>query len=123
MKKALLSTAIVLLALSSCTTMKKTATSIDVANSISTNTTADLDVSDKRISYTLRPTKQERKGGTDNIRNTAVAAALKSNGGGDVLVAPEFETKISRNLFGTRKIKEITVTGYPAKYKNFQSKK
>lgn len=103
--------------------MKKTATSIDVANSISTNTTADLDVSDKRISYTLRPTKQERKGGTDNIRNTAVAAALKSNGGGDVLVAPEFETKISRNLFGTSKIKEITVTGYPAKYKNFQSKK
>lgn len=123
MKKVLLSTAIVLLALSSCTTMKKTATSIDVANSISTNTTADLEVSDKRISYTLRPSKQERKGGTDNIRNAVVATALKSNGGGDVLVAPEFETKIHCNLFGTRKIKEITVTGYPAKYKNFKSKK
>lgn len=123
MKKLLLPTALVVLTLSSCSIMKKSASSVDVTNSISTRTGADLEVSETRIMYTFRPTKAERKGGNKNVQNAAVSAALKANGNCDVLVAPEFETRIHYRLFGGRKIKEITVTGYPAKYKNFQPKK
>lgn len=123
MKKLFLSAVVILLAMSSCNTMKKTATSVDVANSISTQTSADLEVSGKRIVYTFRPTKAERKSGSKGVQNAAVAAALRANDNSDVLVAPEFETRIRHSLFGSSKITEITVMGYPAKYKNFKSKK
>lgn len=121
MKKVFLVVAVAALAFTSCTTTMKTASSIEVANQLNSFTKADLEVSDTRITYTFRPEKKERRGGTQNVYNHAVAAALRANGGGDLLVAPQFETRIRTGLFGGRKIKEVTVSGYPAKYKNFRT--
>lgn len=120
MKKILFCLFAVVLA-TSCTTIKKTATTMDVNTSISAQTTADLVVSDNKISYTLYPTQAIRKGGVNNIINVAVAEALEANDA-DVLVAPEYTIVSKRNFFFRTKVKEITVTGYPAKYRNFEVK-
>lgn len=119
MKKTFLLVAVVAMALTSCSTVTKTATTLDVSNSMNSTSRADLVVAQQRISYSYRPTKSIRSGGVENCKNAAIAEALKRNGDADVLVAPEFTTRISHGLFG-KKIKEITVTGYPATYKNFK---
>ena len=77
-------------------------------------------VSDNKISYTLYPTRAIRKGGVNNIINVAVAEALEANDA-DVLVAPEYTIVSKRNFFFRTKVKEITVTGFPAKIKNFRN--
>ena len=122
MKKVLFAAAAMLLMFSSCSTVKKTASSIDVANSLTSQSLTDLEVSNTRISYSFRPDAKERRGGVANVKACAVSAALKANGGADVLVAPEFEVVIKRGLMGS-KVKEVNVTGYPAKYKNFRIQK
>ncbi len=86
---------------------------------------ADLDVSTRKIEYTYIPTDDVRRGGEDNVLNTAVREALRKNGGGDILV--EMQTTITKGksnsgfLTGKYVIKSVTVTGYPATYKNFRS--
>lgn len=111
---------IVALCMTSCTTITKTATSMDVESALNSNSEADLDVQNSRISFTYFPTASIRRGGTLNVKAAAVAEALKANGNGDVLVEPQFEIRVSKNLFGIKKIKSVIVTGYPAKYKNFR---
>lgn len=78
---------------------------------------ADLQVASEKITYTLVPSKSVLGGGYDNVLNTAVREALLENGGYDVLVAMETQTKYSED--GT--LESITVSGYPAKYTNFRS--
>lgn len=121
MKKVILAAAVVCLSLTACTTITKTATSIEVPTAISSQSVADLNVSSSRVSYTYRPTSDERRGGTQNVINCAIQAALKANGGGDVLVAPEYSITKKSGLFGGKKVKEVVVSGYPATYKNFRS--
>lgn len=106
--------------LSSCSTIRKSSTSVDVATPVLTETVADLQVNPTRISYTLKPSKAIRKGGEKNVIKAAVAEALKENGNADVMVGMQYEIKKKRGLFGT-KIKYVTVTGYPASYANFKS--
>lgn len=118
-KKVFLVCGIVTLCLSSCTTITKTASSIEVESCLKSETNTDMEVENSRISYTYYPKKSVRRAGLKNVKATAVAEALKANGNGDVLVEPQFETRIRRGLLGT-KIKSVTVTGYPAKYKNFR---
>lgn len=81
---------------------------------------ADLDVSSEKISYTLVPTRKVRKGGLQNCINTAIKEALKANGNGDVLIETQQAVVQRAGLFAC-KIKSVTVTGYPAKYKNFRT--
>lgn len=121
MKKTLLLMAVACMAFASCTTVTKTSASLDVATSIEAASTADLVVSDKRITFEYDVPKKVRRGGTQNVYNVAVREALRYNGGGDVLVAPRFDTRIRCGLFG-KKIKEVTVSGYPATYRNFKVK-
>ena len=83
---------------------------------------AELDVSPKRITYSFRPQAKERRGGQKNVINCAVREALANNDG-DVLVQMEYTMRVSRNLFGVKKVKEVTLTGYPAKFKNFSTAK
>ena len=90
--KAIIAGCMAALCMASCTTVTKTAGSVDVANDI----------------------------GLANVKAAAVAEALKQNGGADVLVDPQYETRTRRGLFG-KKIKYVTVTGYPAKYKKFET--
>lgn len=118
-KKFVLIAFVAAFGLASCTTIKKTASTIDVNNSLTSNSDVELIVADKQISHNHRVTAKERRGGTKNVYNAAVSAALKANGNADVLVAPEYETVIKKGLFG-KKIKEVMVSGYPAKYKNFK---
>ena len=113
---------VVMMAMASCTTVKKTSTTIDVNNALNSNSTVDLEVSGKRISYTYITEKKIRRGGLKNIYATAVKEALKENGNADVLVAPEYETRIRKGMFGT-KVKAVIVSGYPATYQNFRVNK
>lgn len=109
------------LLISSCSTVKRTATTEKVDNDLSARNNAELVVSPTKITYTFKPGKAVRRGGEKNVKTTAVAEALKANGNADVLVAPQYEVKKTRGLFGT-KIKYVTVTGYPATYKAFPAK-
>lgn len=119
MKKSILAVALVVSALTSCTTVKQTATSVDVANELNSVSMTDLEISNTKIIYSFRPEAKERRGGTKNVVNAAIRAALNANNA-EVLVAPETDIRIRRGLFGTRRIKEVVVYGYPAKYKNFR---
>lgn len=106
------------MAFSSCSTISHTATTMAVDTSLTDVTTADLQVSDKVISYTFTPDATYRRAGEKSVKAAAVAKALQANGGGDVLVAPQFEVKKYHGLF-SRKITSVTVTGHPATYVNF----
>lgn len=124
MKKLLLSALVVMaLCATSCSSVKHTSTTIPVETSVVSNATADLSVQQKKISYTLKPSKAVRRTGEKGVMQTAVAEALKANGNADVLVGFQYEIKKKRNLFGKTKIKYVTVEGYPATYTNIKPAK
>ena len=113
---------IFVLAISSCKSVRSTATYQDPTNTLRTVTVADLDVSDTRISYTYKPTFAVRLGGNQNVIKTAVLEALKVYGSGDILIGLEYTTVSRWTIFPfLSPIREITVTGRPAKYTNFHS--
>ena len=122
MKKVFLAASVVALCLTSCTTVRKSATTIDIATKVCSPNSAELEVSEKRVTYKFYPEKRVRRGGLNNIKNTAVREALAENGDGDVLVDAKFDVTPRRGLMGT-KVKSVIVTGYPAKYKNFKTGK
>jgi len=75
----------------------------------------------QRISYTMTPSKAVRRGGLANVKQAAENEALEKKGGNaDLLVEPEYVVE-KTNYFFFKKIKSITVSGRPAKYKNFHS--
>lgn len=117
-KKILFFALMTTISLSSCTTVKKTATSIDVASVVQSNNTADLEVSKTKITYTYKVPSKVARGGEKNAINAAVTEALKENGDANALVAPQYEIVKKKH-----KTKRVTVTGYPATYKNFTIKK
>lgn len=77
-------------ALASCTTITKTATSIDVENGLTTSSMADLEISSQRVEHVYYTEARARRGGKKNLQNTAVKELLMKSGNADVLVAPEF---------------------------------
>lgn len=109
------------LTITSCTTYRQTSTTAEPSNQIITKVAADLEVSPSRITFNYEPSKREWKAGLNNVINIAVAKALQYNGSGDVLIGMEYRVKTRRTLFGALKIDEITVTGFPASYKNFRN--
>lgn len=116
MKKLILSVAIIatMVGMSSCSSIHKTATTETVNTEVVAFSEADLEVSPQKISYFYKPSKSEKRGGEKNAIRCAVAEALKANGDADVLVAPQYVIKKKRG-----NVKEVTVTGFPAHYKNF----
>lgn len=123
MKKSYLFLLLVfIVGLSSCKSTRSTATYQDPINTLRTVTVADLDVSDVRISYTYKPTYAVRLGGSQNVIKTAVQEALKAHGSGDILIGLEYTTISKWTILSfLSPIREITVTGRPAKYTNFHS--
>ena len=115
MKKILMAVAALSLTLTSCTSITKTAKNMDVETGMRSCSTAELEVSELKATYTLRPIKAERRAGLRNVKNMAIRALLSEKGNADVLVAPDFIVEKHG-----RKVKSVTVTGYPAKYKNFK---
>jgi len=120
MKKNILLGAVACAALSlaSCTSVKHTASTMAVDSQLNNVTTADLSVSDKVVSFTYNPDAAHRRAGEKSVKAATVSKALEANGGGDVLVAPQFEVTKKHGLFGS-KITSVTVKGHPAVYKNF----
>lgn len=112
--------AVGMLTLASCSSISHTSTTIPVQTEIKSKSNADLSVSQKKITYTFKPSKAVRRCGQKAVISTAVAEALKANGNADVLVAFEYEIKKTRNFFGKTNIKYVTVTGYPATYTNIK---
>lgn len=106
---------------SSCSMFRtSTSTTMNVNSSLSSTTIADLDISNVKVSYTYYPKKQDRKAGMIHVIDNAVAATLKANGNADVLVERQYEAVFKSRMFGPKKMKSVTVTGYPAIYKNFR---
>lgn len=120
MKKVFLLMCVAALTITSCSTVKKTATTRKVTAPIAAAVIGELEVSNQKITYTLEPSRKVRKGGLENCVNTAISEALEKNDRSDVLIETQKAIVQRYGLFG-RKIKSVTVTGYPAKYKNFKS--
>jgi hypothetical protein len=108
--------------MTSCKTIHSTAEYKDPTTFLRNVTVADLEVSRDRISFTYEPSREVRRGGDQNVIKAAIREALRVNGGGDVLVDLEYITisKFSIKFFCSA-IRQITVSGYPAKYTNFHS--
>lgn len=100
----------------SCTTVVKTAKTADTPVSLLSSTVADLEVSPDRIVVTQ--SGEELKGYIDVKQAVEHKALEKVNA--DVLVNPEFVIK-TKNYIIFKKIESVTVSGRPAKYKNFHS--
>ncbi|MCD7722106.1 MAG: hypothetical protein LUI09_07750 [Prevotellaceae bacterium] len=118
MKKSIFLICAIAAVVTSCTTTKKTASTGNVTAAMAAVVVSDLDVSNQKITYTYTPTSSVRKGGMHNCIRAAISEALSVNGGGDVLVETQ-EAVVYKTVMG--KVKHVTVTGYPAKYKNFRS--
>lgn len=117
MKKFFLIAAVaVTLGLSSCTTISNTAYTEVVDTEMYNRSSADLSVSDNVITYTYICDASHSRAGVKSVKAKAVQEALKANGGGDVIVNPQYEVAVRRNLF-CKKILSVTVTGHPATYK------
>ena len=108
---------IAMLGMASCTTTLNSSKTKDFGSSAITATFADLVVSPQKITYTYRPSDDVKRGGEVNVINTAIRMALESHGGGDVLV--ELQTTVKKT--GKKNVSEVTVSGYPATYRNFRS--
>lgn len=118
MKKVIfLAVAAAALSFSSCSTITHTASTESVDTEIINRSNADLEVSDKIITFTYTPDKAHLRAGEKAVLRAAVAKALEANGNADVLVAPQYEVKKTRGVF-TNNIKYVIVKGHPAFYKN-----
>lgn len=116
---SLVSVAAIACCLSSCSSFRSsTATALPVETTMKSYNYAEMTVSPTKIKYDYRVKKSVRKNmKKSEIRATAIAEALNSSGA-DLLVAPEF-TELRKGLF--KKLKSITVVGYPATYTKFQT--
>lgn len=111
MKKFLL--LILIAVFASCSTTKSgTSKSLDIVGPgvIHKPVIADLDVKQQKVSSTATFSQVKSMA---NVRNEVIRKALKENNA-DVLVEPSFES-VTKN--GKT---ELTVTGWPASYKNFR---
>ncbi len=106
--------------LSSCTTTFKTARTESVPYSMYNATVADLDVSPKRVTHTMTPSRAVRAGGVENCKQAALQEALTKHGNSDLMVEPQFVIEMEKYLFRS-KVTSVTVSGHPAKYVNFRS--
>ena len=108
------------LCLTSCQTHLKTARTAETEASLRSVAVADLEVADERITYTLVPNDDIRRGGLDNVKQAAEQEALTKHGNADVLLDPQYVITKKRSLFGS-KVTSVTVSGRPAFYRNFRS--
>lgn len=109
------------LLLSSCHTLTKTARITEVGNSLQSATVVDLTpATDQRITHTIEPGKDIRRGGMANIRQAVEAEALTKYGNADVLLEPQYVVSKRWTLFGP-KVTSISVSGRPAYYTNFRA--
>lgn len=108
------------LMVASCTTITKTSKTADTPVSLYSATVADLEpATQKRESVEYNVPVEIRRGGAANAKRAAEKALLDKYDA-DVLLEPQYVITSDWTLFG-KKIVKITVSGRPAKYKNFHS--
>lgn len=79
-------------------------------------TTADLDVSDQKVRLTVEAPKDDKILMTESqMKENAIGEALEKYNA-DVLINPLFTTE-----FVDGKLVRVTVSGYPARHKNFRT--
>ena len=120
MKKSFGLLALFAILLSSCQTITKTASTANIGASLQSATIAELEVDDQRITHTLVPSKEIQRGGLNNIKQAVEYDALNKYGNADILLEPQYVISKKQTLFGS-KITSISVSGRPARYKNFRS--
>ena len=118
MKRILyLSLALTALLFASCTTVRKTASTSDIRTEVMQYpTVADLDVLPKveqTITWNFVPFHWGQP--PLDVRKTNLQAEVIKAAGADVLLESQFV--FTKRSFGER---TLTVTGYPAKFKNFR---
>ncbi len=118
MKRILyLSLALTALLFASCTTVRKTASTSDIRTEVMQYpTVADLDVLPKveqTITWNFVPFHWGQP--SLDVRKTNLQAEVIKAAGADVLLESQFV--FTKRSFGER---TLTVTGYPAKFKNFR---
>ncbi len=118
MKKFIFAAAVAALALGSCTSIHNTAYTDVVKSQTQNRTSADLSVADNVSTATLQCDWTRSRSGIANAKNAACQKLLSENGGGDVVINPQFEIKTKRTIIG-KKIMYVTVTGHVGRYKNF----
>lgn len=109
---------VAIVGLSSCTTVNSTSYTTAVETGVYNRSAADLEVSNNVVSYTLECNWAQSRSGVNSCKAAAVQACLQANGGGDLLVNPQYEIRATRTLLG-KKVKYVKVTGRIGKYKNF----
>lgn len=120
MKKVALSLFVAAFAMTSCSTVYKTASTRNVQAPLVAAVTGDLEVSNHKVTYTYVPPREVRKGGVQNCINSAIREVLQQSGDADVLVETQKAIVHKQGLLRL-KVKSVTVTGYPAKYRDFKS--
>ena len=113
MKKICIIACVAIALFASCSTPTITINTEPPTKDVNISVTADLEISKEKISYTYT---QHNDGAVENAKNCAIVKALKNYGDADILIAPQYEIKIT----GYDRI-EVKVSGYPAKYKNLRS--
>lgn len=113
---SLLPLLVMTLLITSCTTLKKTAATVDVNASITQYPTlADLEIKgkvEKTVVWNWNPFRRDI---TLNVRKGNLIAEILKEADADVLLEPQ--TIYTKQSFGER---TLTVIGIPAKYKNFR---
>lgn len=103
--------------MNSCSSISNSAYTQVVDSNISNRSYADLQVAPNVITYKYVVDWAHSRAGEKSCKAAAVSAALQANGGGDLIVNPQFEVKKHRKFFG-KKIEYVVVTGHVATYKN-----
>ena len=103
------------MALSSCSTITHTAQSAGVDPALYNLTVADMDVSKQRVQHTVEWKWTPFKSVSLSNEKTNATAELLQQSNADVLVEPQYLVK-KRGIFRGG---SVTVSGYPATYKNF----
>ncbi len=79
---------------------------------------ADIDVKTEKVTGTYT---EKKRADENRIKKNAVYNALANGTKGDLLIAPQYEIVKDTRFNGARiKSVTVTVTGYPAFYKNFR---
>lgn len=120
MKKFFLIAAVAV-SLASCTTTTQTARTETMPYAMYNASVADLEVAPERVVYSMTPSKAVNRAGIPNCKRAAIQECLTKNGNADLLIEPMFTVSTKKSLFGGIKVKSVTVSGRPAKYKNFRS--
>lgn len=104
-----------LLLATSCSTVRHTSDVAPVETKVVSLTVADIDISPKKVSRTTTWSYSPFTRVDINTLKSNTEALLLDEAGADVLVEPQYIVE----RYGLLRGGKITVTGYPAKYKDF----